>query len=50
MWGVLKDFEEKKNLHLPIWLKIYLLSCRNMKQPVKNQAMVKEVILPLDKL
>ena len=45
----LKGFVEKKNLHLLIWLKIFLLSCHNMKRLVKNQAMVKEAIHQSDR-
>ena len=39
----------KKNLHLLTWLKILLLSCLNMKLPVKNQAMANVRILLSDK-
>ena len=46
----LKDFAEMNSLHSLTWLKILLLSCLNMKQPVKNQVMEKEVTHQLDRL
>ena len=49
IWEELKDFAGKKNSRLLIWLKISLLSCLNMKLPVKNQAMANVRILLSDK-